>query len=81
MLQTLIDENLNCLDLAEAHLRVAHVTVLLDGPRLQPAIWKTLQTLVLGQAAADEAFPRSWRGEERVSDDSTASQKKKSNHS
>lgn len=49
----------------EAHLRVAHITILFDPPRLQPAIRQTLQALVLSQAAADEAFPRSWQREER----------------
>lgn len=49
----------------EAHLCVAHITILFDPPWLQPAIRQTLQALVLSQAAADEAFPRSWRREER----------------
>lgn len=49
----------------EAHLCVAHITILFDPPWLQPAIRQTLQTLALSQAAADEAFPRSWQWEER----------------
>lgn len=49
----------------EAHLCVAHITILFDPPWLQPAICQTLQTLELSQAAADEAFPRSWQWEER----------------
>lgn len=49
----------------EAYLCVAHITILFDPPWLKTAIGQTLQTFVLSQAAADEAFPRSCQWGER----------------